>query len=90
MFYKKYLFVGLLDTFENIVNGNSIIHIKNKNTNMIEKYYINDTFTIFKMTNMRYFSTYFIENDILFINSAINEYEKYRKIDSVFEKIEEN
>jgi hypothetical protein len=84
-FYKKYLFTGLLDTFENIVNGNNIIHIKNNN--IIEKYYINDNFTIFKLTNMRYFSTYFIENDILFINSVINEYEKYKKINGIFEKI---
>ena len=98
LFYKYYFydmeiinnkdkFIKLFYYFENILNNNNnVIHIKNNN--IIEKYYIDENkMQIFKLTNIKFFSTYFINEDILFINNVINGYEQYRKINNIFEKI---
>ena len=95
LFYKHYFydieminnkdnFINLLQFFENIINSNNVISIKNNN--IIEKYYINkDEFKIFKLTNIKYYSYFYIDNndnndnDILYINNVINGYEKYVK-----------
>jgi hypothetical protein len=87
LFYKHYfydieiiknknLFIDILLSFENILNSDNIIHIKNNN--MIEKYYMNkNKLEIYKLSNIKYFSHFFIENNILYINNVINGYEKY-------------
>lgn len=83
MIHNKDLFISLLNTFENILNSKNILHIKN-NT-IIEKYYIDTTKnTIFKLSNMKHFANYYMENDILYINNVINGYEKYVKKDNYY------
>jgi hypothetical protein len=87
MIEKKHLFVEILEYFENIMNNSNVIMIKDKN-NLIEKYYLDKTtYTIFKMSNIKYFSKFYIMNDDLYINSVVNGYEKYVKchlIDSTY------
>jgi len=87
LFYKHYfydieilknknLFIDILLSFENILNSDNIIHIQNNN--MIEKYYMNkNKLEIYKLSNIKYFSHFFIEDNILYINNVINGYEKY-------------
>ena len=56
--------------------------------NIIEKYYLNnENHNIFKMSNIKYFSKYYILNDDLFINNVINGYEKYIKKDDVYIRV---
>jgi hypothetical protein len=83
---NKQLFINLLVLFENLINGDNIINIKNNN--FIEKYHINkDKYEIYKLTNIKYFSKYFMENNIIYINNVINGYEIYVKNEkNVFEK----
>jgi hypothetical protein len=76
------LFINILNYFENLINNKNIIKIKNNN--IIEHYYLNkDTFQIFKLSNMKYFSNYYIDtyNNILYINNVITGYNKYIKCD---------
>lgn len=80
---NKELFINLLETFEYLLNNNNIISIKNKN--ITEKYYLNkNELRIFKLSNMKYFSNYYIDdidnnNGKLYINNVINGYEMYVK-----------
>jgi hypothetical protein len=77
---NKHLFINILESFENLLNNNNVINIKNNN--IIEKYYIDkDKLEIYKLSNIKYFSKYFIDNieNILYINNVINGYEKYIK-----------
>lgn len=83
---NKHLFTDLLDYFENLMlhNNTTIIMIENRD-NIIEKYYLDvTTQTIFKMSNIKYFSKYYILNGDLFINNVINGYEKFIKKDDVY------
>jgi hypothetical protein len=90
MINNKNLFINVLILFENLINNDNIINIKNNN--MIEKYYINkEKLIIYKLSNIKYFSNYYIgENNtknILYINNVINGYEKYIKNkNNIFEK----
>ena len=86
MINNKDLFITLLKSFEYIIDNDNIINILNNN--IIEKYYINqEKYQIYKLTNIKYFSTYFIDNDILFINNVIDGYIKYIKNnDNIYEK----
>jgi hypothetical protein len=63
-----------------IGNNPNVVMIKNKN-NIIEKYYLDtDKQTIFKLSNIKYFSKFYILKDYLYINNVINGYEKYIKL----------
>ena len=78
---NKHLFIEILDFFEKIIvsNNPNVVIIKNKN-NIIEKYYLDtDKQTIFKLSNIKYFSKFYILKDYLYINNVINGYEKYIK-----------
>lgn len=99
LFYKYYFydleiinnkehFLNLFIIFENIINNNNNV-INIKSNNIIEKYYLNsNSMLIFKLTNLNYFSTYFMENDTLYINNVISGYDKYIKNkDNIFESI---
>ena len=90
MINNKNLFINILESFENLLNSNNVINIRNNN--IIEKYYINkEELKIYKLSNIKYFSTYFIDNNIetvLYINNVINGYEKYIKDENnIFEKV---
>ena len=83
---NKDLFIDLLDYFENLMlyNNTAVIMIENKD-NIIEKYYLDSTIqTIFKLSNIKYFSKYYILNGDLFINNVINGYEKFVKKDDIY------
>lgn len=96
LFYKYYFydieiinnkdhFINLFKIFESILNSEYVINIKNNN--IIEKYYLDPKeMKIYKLTNIKYYSTYIIENNILFINNVINGYEKYIKNNNVYVK----
>jgi hypothetical protein len=87
---NKNLFIDLLDYFENLMlhNNTAVIMIENKDK-IIEKYYLDATIqTIFKMSNIKYFSKYYILNDDLFINNVINGYEKFIKKNDVYRIVE--
>jgi hypothetical protein len=86
MINNKDLFINVLVLFENLINNDNIINIKNNN--MIEKYYINkEKLIIYKLSNIKYFSNYYIDENILYINNVINKYEKYIKNENnIFEK----
>jgi hypothetical protein len=96
LFYKYYFydieiinnkdhFINLFKIFENILNSEYVINIKNNN--IIEKYYLDPKeMKIYKLTNIKYYSTYLITNDLLFINNVINGYEKYKKINNIYVK----
>ena len=81
MINNKYLFINILVLFENLLNSNNVINIKYNN--IIEKYYINkEELKIYKLSNIKYFANFFIDNNaknILYINNVINGYEKYIK-----------
>jgi hypothetical protein len=95
LFYKYYFydieiinnknhFYNLFTIFENLINNSNIINIKYNN--IIEKYYLDQNrMYIFKLTNMNYFSTYFMEDNILYINNVITGYDKYIKNNNIFE-----
>lgn len=98
LFYKYYFydleiinnkehFIGLFKYFENIVNGSNSVNIINNG--IIEKYYLDfEKSFIFKLKNINFFSIFFMDNDILYINNVINGYDKYIKKDNIFEKVE--
>jgi len=78
MINNKSLFVYLLESFEYVIDNNNVITIQNNE--IFEKYYLNrEKFEIYKMSNIKYFSKYFIENDILYINNVIHGYDKFKK-----------
>jgi hypothetical protein len=78
---NKQVFIDLLIYFENLLNNPNIINIKYNN--IIEKYYIDDKKkTIFKLSNLKYFSKYYIYNNVLYINNVIRGYDKYVKIEN--------
>lgn len=83
---NKENFINVFNTFENIINCESVINIKNND--ITEKYYI-DNNRIFKLTNNKFFSyCYLNDNNILNINNVIVGYEKYIKNDdNIYEKI---
>lgn len=81
MLQNKHLFIDLLEYFENLMihNNNYVIMIENKD-GIVEKYYLDSkNNTIFKMSNIKYFSKYYILNGDLYINNVINGYEKFVK-----------
>ena len=93
LFYKYYFydieiinnkehFLNLFILFENIINNNKNV-ISIKSNDIIEKYYLesnkSNEMIIFKLTNINYFSTYFLEDNILYINNVINGYDTYIK-----------
>jgi hypothetical protein len=75
---NKQLFINLLTTFEYLLNNDNILNIKNNN--IIEKYYINkQKQKIYKLSNIKYYSKYYLDEKTLYINNVINGYEKYIK-----------
>ncbi len=86
MINNKNIFIKLLESFENIINSNNVISIKNDN--LVEKYYIDhDKSIIFKLTNMNYFSQFHIYNNYLYINNVITGYDEYIKNENnIYEK----
>ena len=98
LFYKYYFydleiinnkehFIDLFKYFENLVDSNNSVNIKNND--IIEKYYLDfEKSFIFKLKNINFFSVFFMENDILYINNVITGYDKYIKKDNIFEKVE--
>jgi hypothetical protein len=75
---KINLFIELLNFFENLFIYENVIKIKNKN--IIENYYLDaPKQQIFKLSNLKYFSNYYMNDNILYINNVINGYEKYIK-----------
>ena len=79
MYYNKDLFISILKSFENIINNPTNI-ISIYYNNVIEQYYIdNEKHTIFKLSNMKYFSTFFIEDNNLYINNVISGYQRFIK-----------
>ena len=81
MINNKNLFINLLETFEYLLNSINIINIKTND--IIEKYFIDKTkLYIYKLTNIKYFSKYFIDTcETLYINNVISGYDKYIKND---------
>ena len=78
MIHNKDLFITILSTFEYLMNNDNIINIEHNN--IVEKYIINhNTNMIYKLTNIKYFSNYYIDKDFLYINNAIIGYNKYIK-----------
>jgi len=76
MINNKDLFITILNTFEYMINNESIINIKNNN--IIEKYYIdNSKLLIYKLTNINFFSQFYINAEGLYINNAITGYKRY-------------
>ena len=72
MINNKKLFLTILDTFEFILNNSHIVNVKKND--IIEKYYIdNEKFTIFKLTNINFFSNCYHDKtcDTLYISNAI-------------------
>jgi hypothetical protein len=103
LFYKYYfydkilienqeLFTNVLDNFEELINNNiNVITINN--SNIIEKYLIDkDKSKIFKLTNLNNHSDYFMDNNILIINTALYGNQVFKKNieTNVFLNIEEN
>jgi hypothetical protein len=89
-FYKHYfydkilieqrdLFTNVLESFEDLMNNNeNIITVNNNNT--IEKYIIDKTKSkIFKLTNVNYHSDYFMDDNILIINTALYGNQVFQK-----------
>ena len=82
LFYKHYfydkilieqreLFTNVLEGFEDLMNNNENIITVNNN-NIIEKYIIDKSKSkIFKLTNVNYHSDYFMDDNILIINTAL-------------------
>ena len=78
MINNQYLFIKLLESFENIINSNNVIDIINND--IIEKYYMDyNKSKIFKLTNINYFSKFHIYNNKLYINNVITGYDEYIK-----------
>lgn len=78
MINNKDLFITFLTTFEYLMNNENILNICNED--IVEKYYIDkEKSEIYKLTNIKYFSKYYLEDGILYINNVINEYDKFIK-----------
>lgn len=78
MINNKDLFITFLTTFEYLMNNENILNICNEG--IVEKYYIDkEKSEIYKLTNIKYFSKYYLEDGILYINNVINEYDKFVK-----------
>jgi len=89
-FYKHYfydkilieqreLFTNVLESFEDLMNNNENIITVNNN-NIIEKYIIDKSKSkIFKLTNVNYHSDYFIDDNILIINTALYGNQVFQK-----------
>jgi hypothetical protein len=89
-FYKHYfydkilieqrdLFTTVLESFEDLMNNNENIITVNNN-NIIEKYIIDKYKSkIFKLTNVNYHSDYFMDNNILIINTALYGNQVFQK-----------
>lgn len=76
MIKNKDLFITILQSFEFLINNDNIINIKNNN--IIEKYYINkEKLIIHKLTNINFFSQFYINYNGLYINNVVSGYEKY-------------
>ena len=89
-FYKHYfydkilieqreLFTNVLESFEDLMNNNeNIITVNNNNT--VEKYIIDKYKSkIFKLTNVNYHSDYFMDDNILIINTALYGNQVFQK-----------
>jgi len=89
MINNKDLFINVLISFENLLENN-ILNIKHRN--MIEKYYYDkDKMQIFKLTNIRYFSNAYLENnDVLYILSIIDGTYKFKKNEENIFELEMN
>ena len=89
-FYKHYfydkilieqreLFTNVLTSFEDLMNNNENIITVNNNNN-IEKYIIDKYKSkIFKLTNVNYHSDYFMDDNILIINTALYGNQVFQK-----------
>ena len=89
-FYKHYfydkilieqreLFTNVLESFEDLMNNNENIITVNNNNN-IEKYIIDKYKSkIFKLTNVNYHSDYFMDDNILIINTALYGNQVFQK-----------
>ena len=89
-FYKHYfydkilieqreLFTNVLESFEDLMNNNENIITVNNNNN-IEKYIIDKSKSkIFKLTNVNYHSDYFMDDNILIINTALYGNQVFQK-----------
>jgi len=68
---QRELFTNVLESFEDLMNNNENIITVNNNNN-IEKYIIDKSkYKIFKLTNLNYHSDYFMDENILIINTAL-------------------
>jgi hypothetical protein len=78
MINNKDLFITLLTTFEYLMNNENVLNICNEGS--VEKYYIDkNKDEIYKLANIKYFSKYYLEDNVLYINNVINEYDKFIK-----------
>ena len=78
MINNKDLFITLLTTFEYLMNNENVLNICNEG--VIEKYYIDkEKSEIYKLANIKYFSKYYLEDNVLYINNVINEYDRFIK-----------
>jgi hypothetical protein len=78
MINNKDLFITLLTTFEYLMNNENVLNICNEG--IVEKYYIDkNKDEIYKLANIKYFSKYYLENNVLYINNVINEYDRFIK-----------
>jgi hypothetical protein len=86
MINNKDLFITILNTFEFLTSNENIIEIKHNNK--IEKYFLDyNKLIIYKLTNINFFSQFYINTDGLFINNVMTGYDKYiLNIDQVYEK----
>ena len=76
---KRELFTNVLESFEDLMNNNENIITVNNNNN-IEKYIIDKYKSkIFKLTNVNYHSDYFMDNNILIINTALYGNQVFQK-----------
>jgi len=74
--HHKDLFIGMLEHFESIMNHPNVIDIER--LDKVEKYYLDrEKKQIFKLCNLDLFSFFYIDNDLLYINTAIHGYETY-------------
>ena len=89
MINNKDLFITILNTFEYLINNDNIISIKKND--IIEKYYINkETLIIYKLTNINFFSQFYINSNGLYINNVITGYDKYILNNDKIYEIENN
>jgi hypothetical protein len=73
MITNKNLFITILESFEFLMNNDNVINIFEDNE--IQKFYLDfDKKLIFRMANIKYFSTFYFEDKILFIDSKMIDY----------------